>query len=230
MDRRGLLKIALAAALASFVAWIYVSGAYESLDPATMRVWFREAGPWGGAFFIAAYTVLQPLGVNGLVFLLSAPLVWAPTEAFLLNWAGTVGTGLFSFFAARFVARDWIQRRLPKRIRRFDDRLYTRGFRTVFLLRLIFYTAPTVQWALGASRVSFLPFLAGTVLGVGPLGIVPEYRGRGWGLALIDTVLTHYRDRGLDRAIIDWTDLPGYYEQLGFEIFESYEYAQRSLQ
>lgn len=177
MDRRGLLKIALAAALASFVAWIYVSGAYESLDPATMRVWFREAGPWGGAFFIAAYTLLQPLGVNGLLFLLSAPLVWTPTEAFLLNWAGTVGTGLFSFFGARFVARDWIQQRLPKRIRRFDDRLYTRGFRTVFLLRLIFYTAPTVQWALGASRVSFLPFLAGTVLGVAPFTLLATFLG-----------------------------------------------------
>jgi len=177
MDRRDLLKIALAAALAGFVAWIYASGAYQRLDPATMRVWFRDAGPWGGALFIAAYSLLQPLGVNGLVFLLSAPLVWAPTEAFLLNWAGTVGTGLFSFFGARFVARDWIQRRLPKRIRRFDDRLYTRGFRTVFLLRVIFYTAPTVQWALGASRVSFLPFLAGTVLGVAPFTLLATFLG-----------------------------------------------------
>ena len=177
MDRGSLLKIALAAVVASVVAWVYASGAYEEFDPATMRVWLQDAGVWGGVLFIATYSLLQPFGVNGLVFLLSAPLIWSPTEAFLLNWAGTVGTGLFSFFGARFVARDWIQERLPRRIRRFDDRLHTHGFRTVFLLRLIFYTAPTVQWALGVSRVSFAPFLTGTVLGVAPFTLMTTLIG-----------------------------------------------------
>lgn len=172
MDRGSLLKVAIAAVVASLVAWIYASGTYEEFDPVTMRGWFRDAGPWGGLLFIAAYSCLQPFGLNGLVFLLSAPLIWDPTEAFLLNWAGTVGTGILSFAGARFVARDWIQKRLPKRLRRFDERLLTRGFRTVFLLRLVFYTAPSVQWALGVSRVRFTPFLAGTVLGVAPFTLM----------------------------------------------------------
>ena len=177
MDRASLLKIAIAAVVASIIAWVYASGAYEEFDPATMRVWFQDAGVWGGVFFIAAYSCLQPFGVNGLVFLLSAPLIWSPTDAFLLNWAGTVGTGLFSFSGARFVARDWIQQRLPQRIRRFDARLHTHGFRTVFLLRLVFYTTPTVQWALGVSRVSFVPFLVGTVLGVAPFTLMTTLIG-----------------------------------------------------
>ena len=33
MDRASLFKIGLAALVASVVAWIYVSGAYEELDP-----------------------------------------------------------------------------------------------------------------------------------------------------------------------------------------------------
>jgi uncharacterized membrane protein YdjX (TVP38/TMEM64 family) len=177
MDRGSLLKVAFAAVVASVVAWVYTSGAYEQFDPATMRIWFRDAGPWGSVLFIAAYSLLQPFGLNGLVFLLSAPLIWTPTEAFLLNWAGTVGTGLFSFFGARLVARDWIQKRLPQRFRRFDDRLCTHGFRTVFLLRLIFYTTPTVQWGLGVSRVSFAPFLVGTVLGVAPFTLLTTLLG-----------------------------------------------------
>ena len=177
MDRGSILKIAIAAVVASVIAWVYVSGAYEEFDPATMRVWFQDAGAWGGVLFLAAYSCLQPFGVNGLVFLLSAPLIWSPTDAFLLNWAGTIGTGLFSFWGARFVARDWIQERLPRRIRRFDDRLRTHGLRTVFLLRLIFYTAPTVQWALGVSRVSFVPFFAGTVLGVAPFTLMTTLVG-----------------------------------------------------
>jgi uncharacterized membrane protein YdjX (TVP38/TMEM64 family) len=177
MDRRSLLKIAFAAVVASMIAWIYASGAYQEIDPAMMRVWFRGAGAWGAVLFIMAYACLQPFGVNGLVFLLSAPLIWSPIEAFLLNWAGTIGTGIFSFSGARFVARDWVQQRLPKRIRRFDDRLSTQGFRTVFLLRLVFYTAPTVQWALGVSRVAFAPFLVGTVLGVAPFTLMTTLLG-----------------------------------------------------
>ena len=168
MDRGTLLKIAIAAAVAALVAWVYVSGAYEQFDPATMRDWVRAAGPWGAALFIASYAVLQPFGVNGLVFLLSAPMIWNPSEAFLLNWAGTVGTGLFSYAGARFFVRDWLQARLPQRVRRFDERLETHGFRTVLLLRLVFYTTPSVQWALGVSRVRFAPFLLASVLGVAP--------------------------------------------------------------
>lgn len=168
MDRGSLLKIAVVAVLAGVVAWVYASGAYEQFDPATMRTWVREAGPWGGVLFIVSYSCLQPFGVNGLVFLLSAPLIWSPTEAFLLNWAGTVGTGLFSYAVARLAIRDWLQARLPSRVRRFDDRLATHGFRTVLLLRLIFYTTPSVQWALGVSRVRFWPFLVASILGVAP--------------------------------------------------------------
>lgn len=168
MARGSLLKIAAAAAIAGLFAWVYVSGTYERFDPVQLRDWVRDAGPWGGLLFVVSYSVIQPFGVNGLVFLLSAPLIWNPTEAFLLNWVGTVGTGLFSFAGARFFIRDWLQDRLPARVRRFDERLQSNGFRTVLLLRLVFYTSPSVQWALGVSRVRFWPFLAATVIGVAP--------------------------------------------------------------
>ncbi|MEM7434772.1 MAG: VTT domain-containing protein [Myxococcota bacterium] len=177
MNRAGWLKIALVAILVSLIAWFYTSGLYQELDPERARAFIREAGLGGAALFVLAYACLQPLGINGLVFLLSAPLIWSPIEAFALNWIGTVGTGVFSFSFARFVARDWVQKRLPARVRRFDDRLHTRGFMTVLLLRLVFYTTPTVQYALGVSRVRVLPFLAGTILGVAPFTWLTTFLG-----------------------------------------------------
>jgi uncharacterized membrane protein YdjX (TVP38/TMEM64 family) len=66
------------------------------------------------------------------------------------------------------MVRSWLQERLPQRVRRFDDRLRTQGFRTVLLLRLVFYTTPSVQWALGVSQVRFVPFLLASILGVAP--------------------------------------------------------------
>ena len=64
MDRGSLLKIALVAVIASVVAWVYASGTYQEFDPATLRVWFREAGAWGGVIFIVAYSFLQPFGAR----------------------------------------------------------------------------------------------------------------------------------------------------------------------
>ena len=68
-----------------------------------------------------------------------------------------------------------------------------------------------------------------SVVSIGPLGVHPEYRGRGWGLAMIDTVLRRHRQEGYGRAIIDWTPIAGFYERLGFETYLEYEYAKQSL-
>ena len=171
------MKIGVVAVVASLIAWFYASGIYKDVDPEQMRTWVRNAGAWGGVLFIVSYSFLQPLGVNGLVFLISAPLIWTPAQAFALNWAGTVGCGFTSFVFARFVARDWVQKRLPKSLHRFDSRLETHGLRTVLLLRFVFYTSPAMQYALGVSRVATWPFVTGTVLGVGPFTLLVTLLG-----------------------------------------------------
>ncbi|MGB9337913.1 MAG: VTT domain-containing protein [Polyangiales bacterium] len=162
------VRLALAMVVIGVLSWLYASGTYAAIDPEKMRAWLQDAGAWGGVVFVLAYCVLQPLGVRSVFFLLSAPMVWQPLTAFVLSWAGTLAASLAAFGFARFVGRSWVQRRLPPGIRRLDDRLATRGLRTVLLLRLLFYTAPTLQFALGVSRVRAGAFLTGTLLGVVP--------------------------------------------------------------
>ena len=162
------LRIALVIVALLIAGWLYASGAHATIDPKSMRRWLQEAGLWGGLLFVLAYCVLQPLGVRSVIFVLSAPLLWEPVTAFALSWVGTVAASIAAFGFARFVGRAWIQRRLPPGIRRLDDRLVTHGLRTVLLLRLFFYTAPTLQFALGVSRVRGSAFLTGTILGVVP--------------------------------------------------------------
>jgi len=162
---------------AAAVTWLYASGAHQALDPSRLRTWLQEAGAYGGVLFVASYSFLQPLGVRSIFFLLSAPLVWDPVTAFALSLLGTVAACVLAFGFARFAAHDWVQGRLPRGVRRLDDRLVSHGFRTVLLLRLLFYTAPTLQYGLGVSRVRAWPFLAGTVLGVVPFTAVATLVG-----------------------------------------------------
>lgn len=171
------VRLALVLLAIGVGVWLYGSGTHAATDPAKIRAWLQHAGAWGGALFISAYCVLQPLGVRSLFFLLTAPLVWEPAAAFALSWTGAVAASFVAFGFARFVARGWVQRRLPSGIRRLDERLMSRGLRTVLLLRLFFYTTPALQFALGVSRVRLGPFLAGTILGVVPFTVLMTLLG-----------------------------------------------------
>ena len=172
-----LVRLALLAAFLGAVVSLHASGALESMDAESLQSWARRAGAWGGVAFVATYAFLQPLGVRSLFFLLSAPLIWSPSSAVMLSWIGAVVASIVAFGFARFVARDWAQSRAPARVRRFDERLAQNGFRTVTLLRLVFYTTPALQFALGASRVRFRPFLFGTMVGVLPFTLLMTLLG-----------------------------------------------------
>jgi GNAT superfamily N-acetyltransferase len=57
---------------------------------------------------------------------------------------------------------------------------------------------------------------------LGPIGVGPEYRGQGYGAALLAAGLGHLRDRGVDGCVIDWTDLLEFYARFGFEPYRQY--------
>ena len=177
MQHAGVVKVVFLLVFVGLVAWFYMSGADQHLDPKEFRTWIRESRPWGGLLFLAAFALLQPVGVPSTFLLLVSPMVWPPVQAFFLNWLGVVATGVVSYGFARFVARDWVQGWLPPRVRRFDERLQFRGFVTVLVLRLAFYANPTVQYALGISRVRFDSFLLGTALGMIPYTLLVTFVG-----------------------------------------------------
>jgi len=171
------VKLALLIAFLGAVAWLHASGAFGAANAESLQSWARRAGAWGGVAFVATYAFLQPLGLRSLFFLLSAPLIWSPPSAVLLSWIGAVVASVVAFGFARFVARDWAQSHAPARVSRFDERLAEDGFRTVALLRLVFYTTPALQFGLGISRVRFRPFLFGTMVGVLPFTLLMTLLG-----------------------------------------------------
>jgi uncharacterized membrane protein YdjX (TVP38/TMEM64 family) len=155
------LLLAAAAALAA-------SGAHEHLSPGRLRATLEGLGPAGPLLFVVAFAVLEPLHVPGILFVLTAPLVWPLPAAFALSLAGATGAGIVGFVGARYLARDVVQRHLPASWRAWDDRLAAHGFRTVVAIRLLTFLAPAAHWGIGLSSVRFGPALAGTAVGLAP--------------------------------------------------------------
>jgi beta-N-acetylhexosaminidase len=58
---------------------------------------------------------------------------------------------------------------------------------------------------------------------IAAVGVDESARGKGVGLALVVKAMENMRERGVEGVCIDWTDIRGFYEKLGFEVFWDYE-------
>jgi uncharacterized membrane protein YdjX (TVP38/TMEM64 family) len=134
-------------------------------DPARLKQALLDLGPWGYVAFLGAYTLLQPFGVPGTVFVVAAPLIWPWPIAFALSMVGTLSASVVGFSFARFVARDWVAKRIPARFRAYDEALARRGFATVFTLRLIFWMPQVLHAFFGISKVRFWTHFWGSAAG-----------------------------------------------------------------
>ena len=168
------LRIALLIGVVLLALTAQRSGLLDRETFSTLLVESRWLGP---LLFVAAFSFLQPFGFPGLFFMASSTLIWPLWLAFLLNWAGTVGAGVVGFAFARFIGREWVERRLPDRFRDFESRVQRRAFRTVLVIRLTTYLFPPAHWALGLSPVRFAPFLLATIIGFVPVTLIWTFAG-----------------------------------------------------
>jgi uncharacterized membrane protein YdjX (TVP38/TMEM64 family) len=148
------------------LALAYRYGVFDRLSaPRAFASALVASGAWGYLGFIVAYTLLQPFGVPGTVFIVAAPLIWPWPVAFALSMVGTMGASVVGFSFARFVARDWVSTRIPARFRKYDAAIERNGFQTVFLLRLIFWMPQLLHAFLGVSKVRFWTHFWASLLG-----------------------------------------------------------------
>jgi uncharacterized membrane protein YdjX (TVP38/TMEM64 family) len=166
----------LAVATGLVLAWR--SGVLDRLaEPRSLARSLVEMGAWGWVTFVVAYTLVQPFGVPGTIFVVAAPLIWPWQTAFVLSMIGTMGASVVGFSFARFIARDWIAARTPARLRRYDEALERNAFRTVVLLRMIFWMPQVLHTFFGVSKVRFWTHFWGSLLGYIPPLFVISYLG-----------------------------------------------------
>jgi uncharacterized membrane protein YdjX (TVP38/TMEM64 family) len=145
-------------------------------DPARVKQTLIDLGPRGYLAFVLAYAALQPFGMPGTVFIMAAPLIWPWQVAFGLSMTGTMSASVIGFSFARFVARDWISPRIPERFQKYNNRLGSNAFSTVFLLRLVFWMPPLLHAFFGVSKVRFSTHFWGSLAGyILPLFLVSYF-------------------------------------------------------
>jgi uncharacterized membrane protein YdjX (TVP38/TMEM64 family) len=123
-------------------------------------------GLWGVVAFIVVFSAGQLLRVPSLVFVAAAVAVYGRNSGILVALLGALISATVSFAVVRaFAGRALADIRRPL-IRRLLTHIDRRPVRTVALLRLIFQTAPPLNYALPMTAVRWRDHLIGSVLGL----------------------------------------------------------------
>lgn len=80
-----------------------------------------------------------------------------------------------------------------------------------------------------AQNVYWSPLFNNELGGIGPLGIDPNERKNGYGLAIVEAGIAFLRERNIDHIVIDWTGLVDFYGKLGFNPWKKYAQYSKSL-
>jgi uncharacterized membrane protein YdjX (TVP38/TMEM64 family) len=165
-----------AVAVLLIVAW--QTGVFELVgEPQRLKTALLDLGAWGWVAFVVAYTVLQPFGVPGTVFVMAAPLIWPWPLAFLLSMVGTMAASVVGFSFARFIARDFVLARLPAKLRKYESAMNERAFLTVVVLRFLLWMPQGLHAFFGVSRVGFWTHFWGSLIGYIPPLLLTAYFG-----------------------------------------------------
>lgn len=80
-----------------------------------------------------------------------------------------------------------------------------------------------------AQNVYWTPLFKEELGGIGPLGVDPKYRKKGYGLAIVQAGMYFLQQREIRNIVIDWTGLIELYQKLGFKVWKSYSHFKKDL-
>ena len=161
----------LAAAALLVVCWPVYSPFLEKFDWQHIRAAVQASGPWAPLLCIglnALFTVvLLPTTLVSIFIALLFGVAWGLPIAL----AG-LGLGMASsFLIARYLARDWLERRIgdTRLYRRLEENMRREGWKLVLFSRLLPINPYSfLNYAYGLTKISFGRYILASVVGVTP--------------------------------------------------------------
>ncbi len=155
------------------VALIFIFGVSNFLhDRQKIENFFQDSGFYGPVLYMLAFIAAQPLSLPGAALIIPATFVWTPWEVFIYSMIGGVIASSVGFIVSRWVAQDWIRKRLPQRFTAWESRFVRHSLMAIIGLRLVTGYAPAADWFLGISKVRWREFYIGTVVGLAPITLI----------------------------------------------------------
>jgi uncharacterized membrane protein YdjX (TVP38/TMEM64 family) len=163
---RAFIKAAfLLAAAVVVVSLVRFTPLREYLSPEQLENAVSEAGLMGPVLLAIACAVGTCLFVPGTVFVGIGTAIFGPGLSFACVLPGALAASAISFALARSLGRDFVASLLGDRLKRYDDSIARKGFKTVLLLRLMFVPFAPMNFGMGLTKVRFRDYFFATALG-----------------------------------------------------------------
>jgi uncharacterized membrane protein YdjX (TVP38/TMEM64 family) len=169
---RLLVLLTLGSAIA--VALLY----REQLDPAAIQASVASAGPAGPLTFILVYALAAVLFLPGSVLTLAGGALFGPLWGTLFNLTGATLGAALAFLVSRYLAADWVRRRVGGRANRLVEGVEAEGWRFVAFTRLVpLFPFNLLNYALGLTRIPFLHYVLATAICMAPAALAFTWLG-----------------------------------------------------
>jgi uncharacterized membrane protein YdjX (TVP38/TMEM64 family) len=160
--RRILLWLILAGlALLLLAGREFRASAGIEISPESVREYVRALGPIAPIVFLGMVTFRSVLLLPSAVVLTAGGLAFGAPLGALFGGIGLVASALWCFGLARVMGREWVQSRIPQRLRPLEERAESIGPPLIGLATAHPMGVMTpLYFAAGLSRIRFAPFLA----------------------------------------------------------------------
>jgi uncharacterized membrane protein YdjX (TVP38/TMEM64 family) len=164
--RRTLRLVGLAAVVIALAIVGATTGIRDHFTVDALRRQAVGAGALGVLIYIAAFCAGELLYVPGTVFIVAAVLAWGRLAGGVIAFAGSMLAVILTFVLVRAAGGKALGESTRPWVRRAMAGLDAHPIRVVFVLRLILWTSPPLNYAFALSSLRFRDHLIGSALGL----------------------------------------------------------------
>ena len=169
-------RIGLLGLLGGIGIWAYLHRG--ELDPHALARAVHAAGPWAPLTFMALYAVATVALVPGSVLTLAGGALFGPLAGTLYNLTGATLGATGAFLASRYLAADWVRRRLGSRAEQIVQGVEREDWRFVAFVRLVpLIPFNLLNYALGLTRIRLSRYVIASYLAMLPGSLAYTYLG-----------------------------------------------------
>lgn len=153
--------------------------AAHRFDLQDLKNYLNSFGKWTPLVLLIFIIITSSIGFVFTMCVAVAALILGVYGAFFISVIGlTIGAAI-SFFIARYVGRDYVEKKYihhVKKLEAYDQRLKRNGFLIMLFLRLItLIPFELINIVAGLSRIRFWPYISATFLGIMPGALLTIY-------------------------------------------------------
>jgi uncharacterized membrane protein YdjX (TVP38/TMEM64 family) len=156
------------------LAWLH----RDALTAEAVTAWVERSGMWGPAVFIGVYTIAPALFLPGSILTLAGGALFGPFTGALLSLIGATIGATVAFLIARYLAADWVERRVSGKLQDIKEGVEREGWRFVAFVRLVpLFPFNLLNYALGLTHLSVQTFAVTSFITMAPGALAYAYLG-----------------------------------------------------